>query len=231
MPSFRELREMQKHKEQMDKITKNREKRGLDDTIDRMGLEGEWVEMARKHQAIDEQWSIVKSSSDSMKMHSGERRMLYDLLDDGERLEGLVGGTFRKDTDRLHKHSGVAVATDKRILFLDHGILGSTETMEIGYRHIESVTHSTGMVMAGIQVVGRGASSYRIEDIANKAGVAPFVAGIRSHMEEFDSGDSPAPAAAAVGGVAELETLAGLLERGILTQAEFDAKKKQILGL
>ena len=29
----------------------------------------------------------------------------------------------------------------------------------------------------------------------------------------------------------EIEKLAGLLERGILTQEEFDAKKKELLGL
>ncbi|MCE2462709.1 MAG: SHOCT domain-containing protein [Dehalococcoidia bacterium] len=29
----------------------------------------------------------------------------------------------------------------------------------------------------------------------------------------------------------EIERLAGLLERGVLTQEEFDAKKKELLGL
>lgn len=43
---------------------------------------------------------------------------------------------------------------------------------------------------------------------------------------------APAPAAAASEDMyAQLEKLGELKEKGILTEAEFDAKKKQILGL
>jgi len=41
----------------------------------------------------------------------------------------------------------------------------------------------------------------------------------------------PPPAAEGEDYTAELEKLAKLKEQGILTEAEFDAKKKQILGL
>ena len=32
-------------------------------------------------------------------------------------------------------------------------------------------------------------------------------------------------------GVSEIETLASLMERGLITSAEFEAKKQQLLGL
>ena len=42
------------------------------------------------------------------------------------------------------------------------------ETMELPYRSIEGVTSSTGMIFAGIQITGRGAASYRIENVKPK---------------------------------------------------------------
>lgn len=43
--------------------------------------------------------------------------------------------------------------------------------------------------------------------------------------------EESAPAAPVDGTTAQLQQLASLKEQGILTQAEFDAKKKQILGI
>ena len=106
-------------------------------------------------------------------MHAGERKMLYDILAAGETIEGMLAGTFRQDTDRLHRHRGVVVATSKQVIFADKGVFGSSEVMMISYESIESVTHSTGMFRAGIQIKGKGASSYRIEDIGRKSGCAP----------------------------------------------------------
>ena len=164
-------------------------------------------------------------------MHTGERKMLYDILAAGETIEGMLAGTFRQDTDRLHRHRGVVVATSKQVIFADKGVFGSSEVMMISYESIESVTHSTGMFRAGIQIKGKGASSYRIEDIGRKAAVPPFVAKVRAHIEALANAPTPSPTVAAPNLADELERLAALMDRGILTEDEFAAKKKQLLGL
>ena len=177
---------------------------------------------------IDEQWGAAKPRSQSERKFSGERRMLYTLLDDDERLEIMVGGNFRKDTDRKVRHEGVAIATSKRVLFLDKGLFGSTEVMEIAYGSIESITHSTGILAAGVQVVGRGASSYRIEDVYDKGSVPQFVARVRwhlSHAEEATGQSQGAPSVAE-----EIGKLADLLAKNVLTPEEFEAAKKRLLG-
>ena len=184
---------------------------------------------------VDQQWEAVKPSSWGSRMHSGERQMLYQLLGDGESIRSMIGGTYRaeQDTNRLHKHNGIAVATDKRVIFLDKGILGSTEVSEIPYRNIEAITYSTGILMAGVQISGRGVSGFRIEDITDKKSVKPFVDCVRIHFEaayaqNVATVDRPVETASTAD---EIEKLASLLGRGILTQEEFDAKKKQLLGL
>ena len=92
--------------------------------------------------------------------------MLYDLLEDDEHLEALVGRMFGPDMQatggvtKIFKgggggggggggslHKGVGVATDRRAIFLDKGIL-STEVAEMPYASIESTSYSTGIIHA-----------------------------------------------------------------------------------
>ncbi len=181
---------------------------------------------------IDARWHAVRPKIWGENMHSGERKMLYEILDMDEDIESLVGGTFRADTNRLHKHTGVALATSKRVIFLDKGVLGSTEVQEIPYRNIEGITYSTGMLRAGVQITGRGMADYRIEDIPQKDSVKPFVDCVRAHMETvFAAPEQVIKQAAPASAADEIEKLAGLLEKGFITQDEFDGKKRQLLGL
>ena len=181
---------------------------------------------------IDARWHAVRPKIWGENMHSGERKMLCEILDMDEDIESLVGGTLRADTNRLHKHNGVAVATSKRVIFLDKGVLGSTEVQEIPYRNIEGITYSTGMFMAGVQITGRGMAGYRIEDIPQKDSVKPFVDCVRAHMETvFAAPEQVIKQAAPASAADEIEKLAGLLEKGFITQDEFDGKKRQLLGL
>ena len=183
-------------------------------------IEDEWA----RH--IPEGWGTFGDSQ----MFSGEREMLKEIMDEDEHIQGLVGGTYRADTGRMHKHKGCAVATEKRVIFLDKGVFGSTETAEIAYRNVESVTHSTGMMMAGVQITGRGISSYRIEDIRPKPSAKVFADTVRRLVEKWQSQSAP-PVVAQTSEADELEKWAKLLRDGVVTQAEFDHKKRQILGL
>ena len=190
---------------------------------------------------IDAQWSASMPWNWDKGTHSGERRILYDILDEDEDIESLIGGTYRaeQDTNRLSKHDGVAAATNKRVVFVDKGVFGNTEVSEMPYGSIEAITYSTGLLMAGVQITGRGMASFRIEDIVEKDSVKPFVDCVRSYLSATAAQATVAPPTQpAAGGdtsdlfvADEIEKLANLLEKGILTQEEFDAKKKQLLGL
>ena len=199
-----------------------------------------------KERKIDAQWdaAIPKGwgTFGDKRMHSGERKMLYDILDNQENIVALVGGMYRaeQDTNRLHKHSGVAVATSKRVIFLDKGLFGSTEVSEMPYRSIEAITHSTGMFYGGIQITGRGRAGFRIENVQPKKSAKAFADQVRYSLEAVHRQQTPQPppqpdpsdsSNAPVHVADEIEKLARLLKDGILTQDEFDGKKKQLLGL
>ena len=218
--------EVQKRTKQ---IEKHRSKFGLTSTIGRLNLIGDELEAATRRQVIDDEWASADPWA-RKNMHSGERRMLYDILATDEHIESMIGGRFLKDTGRIEKHNGVAVATNKRVVFVDKGIFGSTETMTISYDSIESVTYSKGMMAAGVHVIGRGASDYRIEDIFDKDSVQPFVDCILENIEQPSQAETPPNVSQkSTSTVDELERLASLVERGFLDRAEFEAKKRELL--
>ena len=193
-----------------------------------------------RQEAIDRQWYAIMPKGwgifGDKRVHSGEQKMLYDILDQDEIVKALVGGTYRaeQDTDRLHKHRGIAVATSKRVIFLDKGLLGSKEVSEMPYRSIEGIAHSTGIAMGGVQITGLGMAGWRIEDVTPKESAKLFADSVRAlvesnHVEAAQTAnrqiDSPLSSAD------ELAQWAKLLNEGILTQDEFNAKKRQLLGL
>ena len=176
-------------------------------------------------------WGSDRQERGDRDMHSGEQEMLYDILDEDEDIKALVGGSYRaeQDTVRTSKHRGVAVATDKRVIFLDKGVFGSTDVSEMPYRSIEGLTHSTGMMFGGVQVTGLGMAGWRIEDVKPKESARPFADTVRGLIEAYharakqiSTGNTDAD---------ELKKWAALLKDGTITQDEFDLKKKQLLGL
>ena len=181
---------------------------------------------------IDEQWLKAAPSPWGLGMNSGERKMLYTLLDQDETLERLVGGDFGPDLGQAKPgktfHHGIGAATDRRVIFVDKGVLGSTEVAELPYASIEAITHSKGMFRGGIRITGKGALSLRIENVAHED-VLPFVNCVREHLQALKSGAATGDAQASEAD--EIEKLAALMEKGYLTKEEFEAKKKQLLNL
>ena len=73
---------------------------------------------------------------------------------------------------------------------------------------------------------GRGTTSLRIEAVKPKSSAKAFADVVRSHLApparpSNDTRNSP---------IDDLSKLAVLLEKGLVTREEFDAKKAQILG-
>ena len=201
----------------------------------------------RKRERIDHQWLAAIPAGWGTKahgfdrqeradkgMHSGERQMLYEILDEDEEIKALVGGTYRAEQDAVRgsRHKGVAVATDSRVIFLDKGILGSTEVSQMPFRSVEGLTHSTGMIFGGVQITGIGRAGWRIEDVKPKESARPFADAVRGLVEEYHAKmEQPREVQSQTSDADELEKWAKLLEASTITQDEFDLKKRQLLGL
>ena len=182
---------------------------------------------------IDEQWNRVKPAHWGEHAHGGERQMIRTLIETGENIMVLLGGHFGPDLGQAQPgktlHRGIAVATDRRVLMVDKGVFSSTEVAEMRYQSIESITYSTGMLRAGLRITGRGIASFRIENV-QKHELKPFVDYVRSQVVAQQTPTFQVESSGSASVADELEKLAGLLDRGYLTQEEFDIKKKQLLA-
>lgn len=190
-----------------------------------------------KEERIDQEWeSLIPKGWGTFGdkgMHSGERDMLPNLLEDDEHLECLVGGKFGPDLGRSHiardksLHNAVGVATDRRVIFFDAGFL-STEVAELPYSSIETISYSTGMAMGGLKITGRGATSLQMEMVKPMGQAKVFADAVRKHLNTGQAAGTTVVQTASA--MDELEKAAALYERGLLTQEEFAAKKAQLLN-
>ena len=191
-----------------------------------------------KEERINQEWEALIPKGwgtfGDKGMHSGEREMLPNLLEDDETLECLVGGKFGPDLGRSHiardksLHSGVGIATDRRVIFLDAGFL-SMEVAELPYASIETISYSAGMAMGGLKIAARGATSFQMEMIKPMGQAKVFADTVRKHLNVGQTVAAPTVVQTA-SAMDELEKAAALYERGLLTPEEFAAKKAQLLN-
>ena len=104
--------------------------------------------------------------------------------------------------------------------YIEYKGIGETKNIPIA-----SISDITKEPLAFIKAVLRLNSGEKIEVIVGNKHLKEFMSVVTSLLN--DRGNSHAPAS----NLNELEKLAQLKDKGIITEEEFQAKKKQILGL
>ena len=159
-----------------------------------------------------------------------EVKELPKILWDDEQVLDLVQGFYNNGT-------GILVATQKRLLFVDKGLLGGLKVEDFPLDKISSLQYSTGIVLGEITVFtsGNKAMIKRVE----KRQARSFAEGVRARIEGrshsatvntlpvSSQATAPVPASASD----ELAKLGALKIQGLLSEEEFTAAKKKLLGL
>ncbi|WP_461241170.1 PH domain-containing protein [Paucilactobacillus sp. N302-9] len=155
-----------------------------------------------------------------------EVNALPDILADDEVVKYATSGIVDANTILM-------VCTDTRILFIDKGLVYGIKSTEIPLDMVNSVNYSKGMLFGDISIVN-GAVTTKVENV-NKATAPIMVDAVKQARTDFmnkkQQPAQPQPVQSQTSVVDELRELKGLVDEGILTQEEFDAKKKQILGI
>ena len=124
---------------------------------------------------------LTNLSGANLKKYEGERKKLHEMLGDDENIEYWLGGRWGLPNDFGSSllsgrgsdtgHEGIAVATDRRVLLLRSGALGSRE-IELPYDRIDDVEYNDGMITSGVEFQGSTIEPYSFYfDHNNKAGV------------------------------------------------------------
>jgi hypothetical protein len=165
---------------------------------------------------------IAREIGDDQFFTKKELNHLPEVLSDGEQVLAFTSGLMGSDT-------WLITLTDRRIIFLDKGMIYGLKQTTIDLDKVNSVSGQTGFFFGKI-IIEDGASSRVIENVWKKTVVA-FTNKVRDAMEARKNSARPVAMQAKEDDVVtKLEKLAALLEKGILTQEEFAAQKTRLLA-
>ena len=161
---------------------------------------------------------------------SGELKTLHTILSDDEDCFAMTEGMMKKIHSSKHSGYGIALLTDKRFLFYHKGFLGSVTREEFPLSTISSITFNKGVVFGSLHVYAANVDEVIIQQCNNTnasriAQVWQHIVNNRNILESTPASDIAAAP------IEELEKWHSLKERGIITEDEYNLKKKQILGL
>lgn len=147
-------------------------------------------------------------------------------FDDGEKIlyaaSGLVSG-----------NTVLVVCTSMRVLFIDRGMVYGVRTSEIPLDKVNDVSYSQGVFFGRISVTN-GATTTEISWVEKK--VTPkLVEAIRKAAAKYRKNDNTLHMStedkSAPSYIEQLKQLKELEIQGVITEDEFEAKKKKLLGL
>jgi hypothetical protein len=147
-----------------------------------------------------------------------EIKELPKILWEDEAIVNLVQGFYNNGT-------GLLVATNKRLIFVDKGMLWGVKVEDFPYDKISSIQYETGIFMGEIDIFASG-NKAEIKNIT-KAKVRPFAESIRARISGAPSSNQKTEGEDKY---SKLEKLAELKEKGILSEKEFEEEKKKLLG-
>lgn len=156
-----------------------------------------------------------------------EVKALESIIQDDETVVYATSGLLNGNTVLM-------VATSDRIIFIDKGLVYGSKYTEIPLQMVNSISYNQGLVFGAISITN-GATSSLVKNVAKDSG-PKMVAAVNTARKAANNPQvivnqvAPAPEAG-VDAAEELRKFKSLLDDGIISQDEFDAKKKEILGL
>ncbi len=175
--------------------------------------------MAVDKRVVDEQ---IKNLGDFYQWFTKkEIKYLPEVLDEGEEIKAMTSGVHEGNT-------WLIVVTTRRVLFLDKGMIYGLKQMEMPLAQITSVSHKTGIMFGEIEIDTAGGKK-KIETISKKD-VTKVAAIISDLVKHVHSSPSVPQQTQQIDIASQLEKLAELKEKGILTEEEFLSQKAKLLG-
>lgn len=154
-----------------------------------------------------------------------EVKALPEILNDDEHIVYATSGMVDSNTV-------LAVLTQKRVIFIDKGLIYGIKSTEVPLDMINGVSYSKGIILGKISITN-GAVTTVIDNVDKSA--APIMTEkIKATAEQYKQSlrtpvsSSPKPV---LDGPDQIRKYKSLADDGIITQEEFEAKKKQILGI
>lgn len=154
-----------------------------------------------------------------------EVKFLPQIIQDDEEILNLTSGLMDANT-------WLVVATNKRIIFLDKGMIFGLKQIEVPLDKVNSITQNTGLLFGTITIFD-GVSEKEIRNVA-KSSVTPFANAVNAALQNRNRRE-PQPQASnhlTINDSKErLDRIKVMFDQGILTESEYSEKRKEIISL
>lgn len=154
-----------------------------------------------------------------------EVKALSEIIKDNETIKYATSGVVEGNTVLM-------VCTDRRVLFIDKGFIYGIKSTEIPLKMINAISYSKGLLLGSITITN-GATTTQINNVSKETALL-MVQSVNDACEAVSHQKQPVPPVdtqVTQTFSAQIRELKSLVDDGIITQDEFDAKKKQILKL
>lgn len=165
---------------------------------------------------------IAKELGDDQFFTKKELNHLPGILAEGEQVLAFSSGLMNGDT-------WLITLTDRRIIFLDKGMIYGLKQTTIDLDKINSISGKTGLFFGDIRI--EDGAKERLVTYVWKKTVTKFTNKVRDAMEERKSLSRPSASVKSEDDiVSKLERLSTLYEKGIVNEDEFIKQKQKLLG-
>lgn len=181
---------------------------------------------ASKDQLKEEMKRLAATVSDVPFGTKKEFFHLPEILNSGEQPLAIASGMMDGNT-------WLITLTNKRVIFLDKGMLFGVKQIDINLNNIVSVGGKTGLLLGEIMISTSG-QNYTIKNVM-KGSVIPFTNLVNETRNTLNTPAHPQqePTKSAQSfdeQMSKIERLAEMKEEGILTEEEFQQQKQRILN-
>ena len=144
---------------------------------------------------------------------------LPKILSTDEKLDNIIQGTYNGGI-------GILVSTNRRLIFIDKGIIYGLKVEDFPLNKITSIQYETGMIFGKLKIHTSG--NIATIDNVEKITVRKFAEFVRNKIE--NPSETPSVNPNEIDVYEKLEKLGKLKEKGILSEEEFKVQKEKLLN-
>lgn len=144
---------------------------------------------------------------------------LPEILNLNENIDNIIQGTYNNG-------QGILVSTNRRLVFIDKGLLYGLKVEDFPLDKITSIQYETGLILGKVKI--HTSSNIATIDNIEKGAARKFAEFVRNKLSEPKSTSTPA-SNAEPDVLEQLEKLGKLKESGIISEEEFSEQKKKLL--
>lgn len=167
----------------------------------------------------------IKSQIKNLGMYSflgkKEIKELPEILSEDERVEKIVEGLY-------NQYNGIFVCSNKRLIFVDKGLLYGLIVEDFPIEKVNSIQCKTSLLFGKLTINSSGNET--VIDHVDKKQAKSFCNYVTTKLNSKENVTGTTNVEIKENLISQLEKLAQLKEKGILSDEEFDKAKTKILS-